>query len=68
MDVTPTDTVLVHLLDLGAGLSAYIDSLSAITALRLCNRFGKGNTAFIKRLPMELVQTIEGYIVRKVPC
>lgn len=43
-------------------LSGYVQSLPAITTLRLCNRYGKGSSCFVNRLPTELVDLIEGYI------
>lgn len=43
---------------LGAHLEAYINLLPTITTLRLCNRFGQGEEAYIKRLPVELVSEI----------
>jgi hypothetical protein len=46
-----------------AHVKAYDDTLPVITALRLCNRFGKGANCYIHKLPTELVGTIEQYIV-----
>jgi hypothetical protein len=46
---------------LGAHLEAYVETLPVITALRLCNRFGKGT---ISKLPTELIDAIE-HLVRE---
>lgn len=48
---------------LGAHLQAYIDLLPTINTLRLCNRFGQGPNAYISKLPLELVQKVEKYLV-----
>ncbi|RMX99084.1 hypothetical protein D0867_12225 [Hortaea werneckii] len=47
---------------LGAHLEAYAVGVPAITALRLCHRFGTGPAAHITRLPRELVFLIEEYV------
>ncbi|KAI7558996.1 hypothetical protein KC317_g10652, partial [Hortaea werneckii] len=47
---------------LGAHLEAYAAGLPAITALRLCHRFGTGDAAHITRLPRELILLIEEYV------
>ncbi|RMY14627.1 hypothetical protein D0868_01341 [Hortaea werneckii] len=47
---------------LGAHLEAYAAGIPAITALRLCHRFGTGPAAHITRLPRELVLLIEEYV------
>lgn len=47
---------------LGAHLEAYAAGVPAITALRLCHRFGTGPEAHITRLPRELVLLIEDYV------
>ncbi|GAB1735134.1 hypothetical protein NU219Hw_g202t1 [Hortaea werneckii] len=47
---------------LGAHLEAYAAGVPAITALRLCHRFGTGPAAHITRLPRELVLLIEDYV------
>lgn len=44
---------------LGAHLEVYIKLLPTFTALRLCWRFGKGPRAFVHRLPIELVKSVE---------
>jgi hypothetical protein len=44
-------------------VEVYDDTLPVITALRLCNRFGKGSDCYIQKLPTELVEAIEQYIV-----
>jgi hypothetical protein len=50
---------------LGAHLEAYVETIPAITALRLCNRFGKGANCYIHKLPIELVQMIEDIIIER---
>ncbi|KAI7164145.1 hypothetical protein KC349_g930 [Hortaea werneckii] len=47
---------------LGAHLEAYAAGVPAITALRLCHRFGTGPAANITRLPRELVFLIEEHV------
>ncbi|KAI6896233.1 hypothetical protein KC318_g10666, partial [Hortaea werneckii] len=47
---------------LGAHLEAYAAGVPAITALRLCHRFGTGPAAHVTRLPRELVLLIEEYV------
>ncbi|GAB1730041.1 hypothetical protein NU195Hw_Modified_202t1 [Hortaea werneckii] len=47
---------------LGAHLEAYAAGLPAITALRLCHRFGTGDAAHITRLPRELILLIEEHV------
>jgi hypothetical protein len=48
---------------LGAHLEAYANTLPVVTALRLCNRLGKGASCYIKKLPTELVETIEQFVL-----
>jgi hypothetical protein len=48
---------------LRAHLEVYVDTIPAITALRLCNRFGTGDDCHINKLPIELVGLIEEHIV-----
>lgn len=48
---------------LGAHLEAYAKAKPIINALRLCNRFGKGEKAAITKLPAELLLIIESYHV-----
>jgi hypothetical protein len=48
---------------LGAHLEAYANTLPVVTALRLCNRLGKGASCYIKKLPIELVETIEQFVL-----
>ena len=48
---------------LGAHLQAYADLQPVLTTLRLCNRFGKGDHAVVSQLPVELINTIEGYLI-----
>jgi hypothetical protein len=48
---------------LGAHVEAFIETLPAITALRLCRQFGTGPQCFINRLPVELLKTVESFVV-----
>jgi hypothetical protein len=43
-------------------LTGYVQSQSIITALRLCNRYGRGPACFVNRLPTELIELIESHI------
>lgn len=45
--------------ELGAHLEAYSKCRPVIHMLRLCHRFGKGEKAFIRRLPLELLNLVE---------
>jgi hypothetical protein len=47
----------------GAHLEAYTDTLPVITALRLCNRLGKGKNCYISKLPTELINDIERLVL-----
>jgi len=40
-----------------------MNTLSVITALRLCNRSGEGADCYIKKLPTELVERIEHFVL-----
>jgi hypothetical protein len=53
----------VRVNQLRAHLGVYVDTIPAITALRLCNRFGTGDDCHINKLPTELVGLIEEHIV-----
>jgi len=48
---------------LGAHLEAYVNLLPIINTLRVCNRYGKGPKAAVTRLPPELVDAIEQYLI-----
>ncbi|KAK5136845.1 hypothetical protein LTR08_001767 [Meristemomyces frigidus] len=48
---------------LGAHLEAYEKALPIINALRLCHRFGQGPDAHITRIPVELEQAIEEFVL-----
>ena len=48
---------------LGAHLDAYINLIPIVNTLRLCHRYGKGPHASIAKLPVELVASIEDYLV-----
>jgi hypothetical protein len=43
-------------------LTGYVQSQPIITALRLCNRYGRGPACFVNRLPTELIELIESHI------
>ena len=51
---------------LGAHLEAYVEMKPAIDTLRLCRRFGRGQKAYITKLPQELMSMIELELVRKL--
>jgi hypothetical protein len=53
----------VRIEKLGAHLEAYTNTLPVITALRLCNRFGKGTNCYISKLPTELIDAIEHLVL-----
>ncbi|EMC95088.1 hypothetical protein BAUCODRAFT_72039 [Baudoinia panamericana UAMH 10762] len=55
MPVKP-DELILH-------LDAYAKTLPALKALRLCHRFGKGPDVHIIKLPVEVEQIIEAYVV-----
>ncbi|KAH0347941.1 hypothetical protein KCU83_g6518, partial [Aureobasidium melanogenum] len=46
----------VKLVDILNNLDAYRKAIPTIHTLRLCNQFGKGDSAFITRLPKELIR------------
>lgn len=48
-----------------AHLEAYARLQSAFHTLQLCNRFGKGPKAAVSKLPVELINTIQGYLFDK---
>lgn len=56
--------VPVNIEQLGAHLEAYTTLQPVFSKLRLCNRFGSGPKAAIPKLPIELVQHIERYILQ----
>lgn len=43
-------------------LAGYVQSLDITTALRLCNRYGRGNNCYVNKLPTELIELIEGHV------
>lgn len=47
---------------LGARLQSYRETRAVIDTLRLCNRFGKGDQAFVTRLPTELLEVVVQHI------
>lgn len=55
----------VNISTLGAHLTAYIATRSAIDALRLCNRFGSSDKG-ITTLPLELVEHVEQYLLEDI--
>lgn len=48
---------------LGAHLEAYIETFPTIIALRLCGRYGTGPQCHINKLPVELINAIETFVV-----
>jgi len=66
METMLTYAVPVHVAELGANLQAWIDTLRPIQSLRLCHRFGGGDTAPLVRLPTELLARIESCLVNAV--
>lgn len=50
---------------LGEALEAYQKVLPKLTALRLCHRFGKVPDVHVTKLPLELLQSIEGIIFER---
>ena len=63
LDVTFTLALPVCAAQLGAHLEAYLDMLPSVNALRACYRFGKGPECHIRKVPVELVQTIAHYCI-----
>ncbi|QIW99049.1 hypothetical protein AMS68_004567 [Peltaster fructicola] len=63
LDVTVAWAVRVGTAELGACLQAYKRALPAIIALRTCNRFGQGDEAYVTRLPIEVVHTVERHLI-----
>lgn len=49
----------VDVVTFGAHLETYVKLLPSFTALRLCNRFGKGPEVSITKLPVEMIAAIE---------
>ncbi|GIZ45186.1 hypothetical protein CKM354_000836600 [Cercospora kikuchii] len=60
-----TWAVPVKIEQLGPHLEAYTSLQPALNTLRLCNRFGAGPKAAITKLPIELIQNIERYMVQE---
>jgi hypothetical protein len=48
---------------LGAHVEAFVNTLPTITALRLCHKFGSGSRCSIRKLPVELIDAIEEFII-----
>ncbi|KAK5723808.1 hypothetical protein LTR15_005508 [Elasticomyces elasticus] len=65
LDMLLTWVMRVETFMLGARLEAYINLLPTLHTLRLCNRFGTGDNAHIKRLPVEIVAEIESYLIER---
>nr|OQO20129.1 hypothetical protein B0A51_11570 [Rachicladosporium sp. CCFEE 5018] len=65
MDATVTWALPVKADKLGAHLQAYVETLDAIIALRLCNRFGTGPGTAVQKLPVELVTMIEKVVFQE---
>lgn len=43
-------------------LAAYVRTLDITTALRLCNRYGRGTGCHVNKLPTELIELIEAHV------
>ena len=43
-------------------LAGYVRSLDITTALRLCNRYGRGTNCHVNKLPTELIELIEAHV------
>jgi hypothetical protein len=43
-------------------LAGYVQSLDITTALRLCNRYGRGPSCHVNKLPTELIELIEAHV------
>jgi len=63
MDLRLTYAMPVQVEKFGAHLEAYVATLSTITALRLCHRFGASPYAYINNLPVELLKQIEQHLI-----
>lgn len=63
IDAALTLALPVNAAQLSAHLTAYTDTLPALSALRACNRFGKGPQCHINKLPVELIQSIAHYYI-----
>lgn len=63
LDIMLTYAVPVKVELLGAHLEAHLKTWPTIEILRLCNRFGKGPATAVQRLPVELLQHIESFLV-----
>jgi hypothetical protein len=61
LEVTFTLALPVCATQLGAHLQAYLETLQTVNALRACNRFGQGSQCHIRKLPIEIVQSIAHY-------
>lgn len=55
-------TMLVSAEDFIPSLAGYVQSLDTITTLRLCNRYGKGSSCFVNKLPTEMIELIEAHV------
>lgn len=64
MDLTLTYAISVHVVDLGANLDAHMETLPLVNTLRLCHRYGRGNKAFITKLPAELLARVESSVMQ----
>jgi hypothetical protein len=58
-----TWAVPVDIVKLGASLEAYLTLKPRITALRLCNKLGRGPDVFVNSLPLELINMIIAYLL-----
>lgn len=53
---------MVSVEDFIPSLAAYVRTLDITTALRLCNRYGRGTTCHVNKLPTELIELIEAQV------
>lgn len=64
-DVSLAWALPVRVEDFGGSFEACVRLQPVFTALRLCNRFGKGDDVHVTRLPAELTAAIEEYLMQQ---
>ena len=55
----------VKINELGAHFEAYVNLLSTVDTLRLCQRFGKGENVAITRLPIEVLVSVQDNLIEE---
>ena len=55
-------TMMVSVEDFIPSLTGFTRSLDITTALRLCNRYGRGASCYVSKLPTELIDLIEIHV------